>query len=90
MAASADWKEWIDGPLGHALRGATYGGGLGWVYDKIRDKKNKGKDAVRRIVTGALLGSIAGSGLSSYEASDKEKIKSKVRDMLDSIRAYGK
>lgn len=89
MGDKAGWKEWIDGPMGYALRGATYGGALGWLYDKMRDKKNKGSDTLKRIATGALLGSLSGSALQNYRSAGKPDARG-ILDILDKIRAGGK
>lgn len=86
MAEGAGWKEWIDGPIGYALRGASYGGSLGWMYDKIRDKKNKGSDTMKRIAIGALIGSLSGSAISSPLFKRNEVDTRSLLDILDSIQ----
>lgn len=86
MAGSANWKDWIDGPLGYALRGATYGGGLGWIYDKANDKNGKGRKAMRRIATGALLGSLAGSAWSNYRETRSDDMRSLLKTIDEIIK----
>ena len=86
MAEGAGWKEWIDGPMGYALRGATYGGALGYLYDKMRDKKNKGSDTLRRIATGALIGSLSGSAISSPLFERKKADTRNLLNILDAIQ----
>lgn len=82
----SDWKDWIDGPLGHAIRGATYGGGLGWIYDKWKDKKGKGSESLKRIATGALLGSLSESALHNYMQTRKPSARNLLRK-IEEIRA---
>lgn len=89
MAEGVSWKEWIDGPMGYALRGATYGGALGWLYDKMRDKKNKGSNTLKRIATGALLGSLSGSALHNYRSISKDDTRSMVQEILERLKAAG-
>ena len=85
MADEARWKEWINGPLGYSLQGATFGGALGWLYDKIQKKKNKGGDALKRMATGALLGSLSGAALHNYRSASKVDASS-LLDILDDIQ----
>lgn len=88
MGDRAGWKDWVDGPLGHSLRGATYGGLLGWLYDKIRDKNGNGGDSVKRMATGALLGALSGSAMSNYLHS-REGAKSEVLEKVTQERNAG-
>lgn len=55
------WSDFIPpeyAPVAYGLGAAAAGGGLGWLYDKLRGKKH----TARRVGIGALLGLLGGAG----------------------------
>lgn len=59
--AMVKWSDFIPpeyAPVAYGLGAAAAGGGLGWLYDKIRGKKQ----TARRVGIGALLGLLGGAG----------------------------
>lgn len=50
------WKDFVESAAGDTVRGAVFGGALGWLYDKMREKK----DTKNRIILGAIIGSLGG------------------------------
>lgn len=59
--AMVKWSDFIPpeyAPVAYGLGAAAAGGGLGWLYDKLRGKKH----TARRVGIGALIGGIGGLG----------------------------
>lgn len=59
--AMVKWSDFIPpeyAPVAYGLGAAAAGGGLGWMYDKLRGKKH----TARRVGIGALLGLLGGAG----------------------------
>jgi len=55
------WSDFIPpeyAPVAYGLGAAAAGGGLGWLYDKLRGKKH----TARRVGIGALIGALGGFG----------------------------
>ena len=55
------WSDFIPpeyAPVAYGLGAAAAGGGLGWLYDKLRGKKH----TARRVGIGALIGLLGGAG----------------------------
>lgn len=86
MGEGQDWKDWARGPFGRSLVGATYGAGLGWAIDKLKDERGKGNKTMRRIAVGALLGSLAGSALSQYRLAGHDSVSKALQDVLSERR----
>lgn len=63
------WSDFIPpeyAPVAYGLGAAAAGGGLGWLYDKLRGKKH----TARRIGIGALLGLLGGAGYGQSVLND--------------------
>lgn len=59
--AMVKWSDFIPpeyAPAAYGLGSAAAGGGLGWLYDRLVDKKH----TARRVGIGALLGALGGLG----------------------------
>lgn len=97
------WSDFIPpeyAPVAYGLGAAAIGGGLGWLYDKLRGKKH----TARRVGIGALIGALGGLGygqnvLSKYikqKEDDKAKqpaqSSAQLREIAGKfgIRTYGK
>lgn len=56
MEKKSGWEDFAESAAGDTVRGAVFGGALGWLYDKMREKK----DTKNRIILGAIIGSLGG------------------------------
>jgi hypothetical protein len=56
MKKKSGWEDFAESAAGDTVRGAVFGGALGWLYDKMREKK----DTKNRIILGAIIGSLGG------------------------------
>lgn len=66
------WSDFIPpeyAPVAYGLGAAAAGGGLGWLYDKLRGKKH----TARRVGIGALLGLLGGAGYGQSVLNDHIK-----------------
>lgn len=56
MKKKSGWEDFAESAAEDTVRGAVFGGALGWLYDKMREKK----DTKNRIILGAIIGSLGG------------------------------
>lgn len=87
--AMVKWSDFIPpkyAPVAYGLGAAAAGGGLGWLYDKLRGKKHTAK----RVGIGALLGLLGGAGYGQYKLnshiSEQGKIISEVENENRKLR----